>query len=119
MALNSANKIAWTYTDDDGTDWAVTAEKAITDQKDDAVIIVGGAPAVAGLNPWPSSWRKRKVYFTHGDKRKAVTAYEVTALAWTDATQELTLNEGSDVATYTGSKGHLGERKRNATASTS
>lgn len=119
MALPSGNFIAWTYTDDAGTDWAVTARKAITDQLDTATVKVGGAAATPGLNPWPSSWRKRRVYFKNGDKRKSVVAYELTALIWTDATQTLNLAEGADVQSYTATTGHLGERKRQATGSTS
>jgi len=119
VALPSGNFIAWTYTDDQGDDWAVTARKAITDQLDTATVKVGGSAAAAGLNPWPRSWRKRRVYFTHADKRKSVVAYEATALIWTDATQTLSLAEGSDVQTYTATNSHLGERKRSATGSTS
>jgi len=119
MALQSMNKILWTYTDDNGVDWSVTATKAITDQLDTGTPKVGGAAGDNADPPWPRSWRKRKVYMTAGATRKAVVAYDTTALIWTTAGTTLTLNNGADSSSYAATVAHLGERKRAATGSTS
>lgn len=118
MALNSMNKILWTYTDDGATDYCCSATKAITDQVDGTPKVGGAAGSIADP-PWPSSWRKRKVYMTYGGKTKAVVAYSTTALIWATPGTTLTLNDGADVQTYTASAAHLGERKRKPTSSTS
>lgn len=123
MALKNANKIAWAYTDDAGVDWWCSAEKAITDQLNVAAVIVGGSATVTGLNPWPSSWRKRKSYYAFGGKIRAVTCYDTTCDAWTaakdTAAAQLSLDNGADVSNFLPTGIHLGERKRAATSSTS
>lgn len=119
MALNSANKIVWTYTDDAAVDWKITATKAITDQLDTGTPKVGGSTPEGSENPWPRSWRPRKVYMANGLIRRAQVAYSTTALIWTTPGTTLQLNNGADVATFTAQSTHLGERKRSATASSS
>lgn len=117
MALNSANKIRWRYTDDAGTFWAMTATKAITDQLDTGTPKVGGQASTGSANPWPRSWRPRKVYMKAGLVRRAIVAYDTTALIWTTPGTTLTLNNGADSASFEADT-HLGEKKRAATGST-
>lgn len=119
MALQSANKIRWQYTDDAGNKWAKSAEKAITDQLDTGVAKVGGIAADGSeIGSWPRSWRPRRAYFANGLTRRAVVVYDTTCVAWTSNATTLQLNSGADVATFTSSGAHLGEKKRAATSST-
>lgn len=120
MALQSANKIRWQYIDDASNKWAKTAEKAITDQLDGGNAKVGGVAADGTeIGSWPRSWRPRRAYFANGLTRRAVVCYNTTCPAWTSNATTLTLNSGADVATFTASGAHLGEKKRAATSSTS
>lgn len=119
MALQSANKIAWRYTDDAGTNWVMTGTYAIITQGGAGTEKVGGQAPAGTENPWPRSWRPRKVYMASGLIRRAQVAYTTTAPIWVTPGTTLTLNNGADVATFTAQATHLGERKRAATASAS
>lgn len=121
MALNSQNKIRWQYTDDAANKWAITAAKAITDQIGGGALPKVGGVAADGteIGSWPRSWRPRKAYFASGLTRRAVVCYNTTCDAWTSNATTLTLNSGADVATFTATGAHLGERQRAATSSTS
>lgn len=120
MALNSQNKIRWQYTDDAANKWAITAAKAITDQLDGANAKVGGIAADGSeIGSWPRSWRPRKAYFAAGLVRRAVVCHNTTCAAWTSNATTLNLNNGADVAVFTATGAHLGERQRAATSSTS
>jgi hypothetical protein len=55
---------------------------------------------------------------SHGAFIKWQVAYDETCDLWTNAATTLSLNEGADVATYSGSVTHRGERKRAATHQT-
>jgi hypothetical protein len=56
MAALSGNRIAWTYTDADGVDWRVAAQKALTDQSK-----LGGEAAALSVPPKPSSIKMRRI----------------------------------------------------------
>lgn len=121
MALASQNKVRWQYTDDDGNKWAMTQSKAITDQQNGALAAKVGGIAADGseIGAWPSSWRPRKRYFFNGLTRRAVICHNTTCDAWVTGNTTLSLNLGADVATFSQGKNTLGEKKRDATGSTS
>lgn len=56
MALLSNNRIAWTYTDDNGNNWRVAAVKAITDQAK-----LGGAAWNGTDPPKPANIKMRRI----------------------------------------------------------
>lgn len=56
MALLSNNRIAWTYTDDNGDDWRVAAVKALTDQDK-----LGGSAAAATVPAKPAWMKMRRI----------------------------------------------------------
>lgn len=56
MALLLSNRIAWTYTDDNGNDWRVAAVKAITDQNK-----LGGSAAASTVPAKPANIKMRRI----------------------------------------------------------
>jgi hypothetical protein len=56
MVALSGNRIAWTYTDSDGVDWRVAAQKALTDQNK-----LGGEAAALSVPPKPPSIKMRRI----------------------------------------------------------
>lgn len=56
MALLSNNRIAWTYTDDNGNSWRVAAVKALTDQ-----VKLGGAAWNGTDPPKPADIKMRRI----------------------------------------------------------
>lgn len=99
MPRQSGNRVAWTYTDDDGTDWAISAKaNEVLDATDGAKY--GGSAAGAALQNLPGNMRPRRVCCVDasGNQRYKI-AYEVTAAIWTTPGTTLTLNYfGADVA---------------------
>jgi hypothetical protein len=61
MAVLSSNRIAWTYTDDDGNAWRVAALKAWTDQG-----VLGGAAAAATVPQRPAGYKMRRCVVSDG-----------------------------------------------------
>jgi len=75
MAVLSSNRIAWTYTDDDGNDWRVSALKAWTDQAK-----LGGSAAAATVQQRPGSWKMRRTTVSDGaGHSRVVPVYETSA----------------------------------------
>jgi hypothetical protein len=75
MAVLSSNRIAWTYTDDDGNQWRVSALKAWTDQAK-----LGGSAAAATVPQRPGSWKMRRTTVSDGaGHSRVVPVYETTA----------------------------------------
>lgn len=114
------NRVRWTYTDDQGDDWAVSAKKEYTDQVDGSSnVLVGGSAAAASVPAWPSSWRLRRIKVVLANHKPAyVVLYETTAPLATPGTA-FTYNEnGVDVV---GASTNIirGERKRDATQTSS
>jgi hypothetical protein len=110
--MSSQNKVAWTYTDEMGRDWRRAADKAITDQLDDATVKVGGAAAGATVIRVPT-WIKPRVALVQsagGVKRRCV-AYEAGAYILTAGSTITLETAGADV-TFT-TYGSEGERSRN------
>jgi len=61
MADLSSNRIAWTYTDDNGHAWRVAALKAWTDQGS-----LGGAAAARAIFAKPASIKMRRISVSDG-----------------------------------------------------
>jgi len=112
MADLSQNLIAWTYTDDKGQDWRVAAKKAITDQLDDAIVKVGGAPAAATVLKKPGYIRMRRAYATNGTIIRSVVCYETTAPCWTTPGTTINLSTSGDTDSFTIGQGSFSERRR-------
>lgn len=75
MAALSTNRIAWTYTDDDGNNWRVAAQKALTDQA-----VLGGAAAAGTVAERPNLGRMRRCTVSDGlGHSRVVVVYEPTA----------------------------------------
>lgn len=102
MARLASNRIAWTYTDDAGTDWRVAAVKAITDQAK-----LGGS-AAASTVPEKPGWlkmRRTTVHNATNSKSRTVPVYDTTAAILT-AGETINLNlqlaaGGDDSAAFT------------------
>jgi len=99
------NRVAWTYTDDNGQDWRVSAKAVyVLDGTDGAKY---GGSAGAETDPLkPAGLRMRMVKCkSSGHPSKYVVAYETDATIWTTPSTALSLNlNGVDVA-YTTTKG--------------
>ena len=77
MAIRLArNRIAWTYVDDAGQCWRVSATKSYTDQNK-----LGGSAAAQTVPPLPASIKPRRIqlrYFRAGNiQRRSVIVYSV------------------------------------------
>jgi len=88
MAALSPNRIAWTYTDDDGTDYRVAAQKAITDQAK-----AGGAAAATSVPLKPLGLKMRRMNCTDGSGHtRGVVCYETDCDLWTTPGTAINLN---------------------------
>lgn len=120
MAI-SANKVAWTYTDDNGVDYRVAASKGITDQVNgSAVPKVGGSAAAATVARLPKHIKPRKRYvISAAGVRRGVVCYDKTCDLW--ATGGTTINlqyNGTDTA-FTRGTTYFNEKSRDTTTSSS
>jgi hypothetical protein len=91
MAVLSSNRIAWTYTDDDGNQWRVAANKAWTDQG-----VLGGSAAASTVPQRPGAYKMRRTTVSDGaGHSRVVPVYETTA---TIATAGTSFNFNANVA---------------------
>lgn len=91
MALLSENRIAWTYTDDNGFDWRVAAQKALTDQNK-----LGGSAAAASVPAKPAYIKMRRITVHDSSSRsRVVPVYSVGAPICTKAAT-ITVNYQGD-----------------------
>ena len=82
MVALSGNRIAWTYTADDGTDYRVAAQKALTDQNK-----LGGSAATITVPPKPASIKMRRItVHAVGTGSRVLPVYEVGATICTVGT---------------------------------
>jgi hypothetical protein len=104
MARLSTNRVAWTYTADDGTAYRVAAEKGIVDQAKQ-----GGADG-SGVNlPKPAWLKMRRVTVTsaaHGSR--VVPLYDIGAPLATAGTT-IVLNADTDSFAFTSNGNPLPE----------
>jgi hypothetical protein len=82
MAVLSSNRIAWTYTDDDGHTWRVAALKAWTDQG-----VLGGVAAAATVPQRPGGYKMRRTVVSDGaGHSRTVPVYDLAATIITAGT---------------------------------
>ena len=82
MAALSTNRIAWTYTDEEGRDWRVAAQKALTDQG-----VLGGSAAAGTVAQKPASIRMRRATVSNSSgQSRVVHVYDNTATIKTAGT---------------------------------
>lgn len=111
------NRVAWSYTDDGGTTYAMSA-KAVYVLGDDAAKFGGSAPA-ATVRRLPKEVRPRKVKcISAGHPDKWMVAYEVDCDLWTVAGTSVTLDiNGLDII-YASTATRRGEKSRDTTRQT-
>lgn len=115
VAELSRNRIAWNYTDDEGSTWRVAAMKAMTDQAK-----LGGSASNAGVKEKPSHIRMRRATVSNSaGHSRVVPVYEVSA-AITVAGETINCNRGLDSEAYTSNGGFIPEfrPRRNVTKQT-
>lgn len=96
MARISTNRIAWTYTADDGTEYRVAAEKGLTDQAKQ-----GGADGSGVALAKPASLKMRRVTCrTSTGISRTFPLYEVGA-ALATAGETISANVNTDSLTFT------------------
>ncbi|HEY6022500.1 MAG TPA: hypothetical protein VIY48_22340 [Candidatus Paceibacterota bacterium] len=106
------NRVVWQYTDDNGTNWAVSAKAVYVLDVTDGAKYGGSAPA-ASVVAKPLNMRMRTVKcVSAGHPDKYVVAYETDAAIWTTPGTQLTLNSNGEDFTYAATAGHRGERYR-------
>jgi len=108
----SPNRVAWVYTDDDGNDYVVAAQKAITDQVDGSSNVKVGGSAAAGTEPLlPYGFKMRRVNCQDSaGHRRQVVAYEVTAPLWATPGTTLNLNYLNNSTSFEAKSTHFKER---------
>jgi hypothetical protein len=83
MALLSSNRIAWSYTDDDGHVWRVAALKAWTDQNK-----LGGSAADGTVPQRPAGYKMRRCVVSDGaGHSRTVPVYTTDAAIVTGGTE--------------------------------
>lgn len=119
--MASSNKVAWTYTDDDGTDYRIAATKAITDQLNgSSAPKVGGSAALATVARLPKHIKPRKRYVVSaGGVRRAVICYDKTCDLWAVGGTTITLETGGADVAFTRTTSYFNERVRDTTTSSS
>lgn len=107
MAALSGNRVAWTYTDDNGVPWRVAAQLAIVTQGKS-----GGALAADSLAARPNWGKMRRVTVSGtGGKSRTVVCYEKDApIGIGGAT--INVNVDGDVATLKSHGGILSETRQ-------
>lgn len=112
MALLSGNRIAWSYTADDGNVYRVAAQKALTDQAK-----LGGSAAAGTVPEKPSAIKMRQVTVSNATGQSRVLAcYEAGAPIATGG-ETINANYAGDVAAFTSNGGFIpeGGPRRNVT----
>jgi hypothetical protein len=108
---------SWTYTTDQGRDYAYGVAKYISDQETGTpAVIVGGAPATADLDTLPAGITPRRAIVVNADGvKRSVICFEVTAPLYATAGQAINLKDGGGVETSYAMISTSGERNRKRT----
>jgi hypothetical protein len=101
MALLSLNRIAWTYSSDDGASYRVAAQKAVTDQGKS-----GGIAWAGVVGPLPFGYKMRRITVRNAAQNfsRVTPVYERTATLMTAGTT-INLNHLSDSYAFTSDGG--------------
>jgi len=98
------NRIAWTYTSDDGNNYRVAAMKAMTDQN-----VLGGSAAAGTLPEKPSAIRIRRVTVSNAaGHSRVLPCYDNSAPIKTAGTS-VNANRGLASETFTSNGGVIPE----------
>lgn len=110
MAKQSNNRVSWTYTDDEGGDWAISAKGAYVLDPTDGTKY-GGSSASGDVTQLAGNFEPRRVCCVDASgNQRYVIAYDTTAAIWTTPGTGITLNYfGADVA-FTSTKRKRGEK---------
>lgn len=113
MATADNRRVDWTYVDDNGQNWAISAKSSMVLGADGAVLGGGASGASSDMYPMPSYLKPRKVKCVDTATSKIirwVTCYESSATLYTTSGTSITLDvDGADVA-FTSTKFKRGER---------
>ena len=111
MALIGGNRIAWTYTSDDGNQYRVAAMKGMTDQG-----VLGGTAAAGTVPEKPSAIKMRRVTVSNGTYSRVLPVDEPGADIATAGTS-VNANVLGDARTMTSNGGVIpeGGPRRNVT----
>ena len=101
MARPSGNRIAWTYTADDGTAYRVSAAKYLTDQ-----VLLGGADGSAVARGKPGALKMRRTTVSDSSGRSRVVPVYAAGAPIMTAGTEISIGF-SDDAHVLKSSGHL------------
>lgn len=110
MAAISDNRVAWTYTADDGTTYRLAAVDGYVTQVSGTTPLQGGSAAAAGLRAKPASLKPRRITVrdtVNGDSR-VIPVYTTDAPIITPGTT-IMLNRLGDSYSYTSFGGLLNE----------
>lgn len=105
ITVLTGNRVAWTYTDDKGVDWRVSAEKEVTDQAK------SGGSAAAITVPGKPAWLKmRRMTVTDATGKSRTTPIYDTGAALV-AGGTIDLNYKSAIVTFAGGNNLIPERR--------
>lgn len=112
MAALSTNRIAWTYTDDEGQNWRVAAQKALTDQG-----VLGGSAAAGTVPERPNIGRMRRVSVSDGAGHSRVVPCYTTGATIVTAGTSINVNVLENSVAMTSNGGYIPEQRprRNVT----
>jgi hypothetical protein len=106
MAALSTNRIAWTYTDDEGNNWRVAAQKALTDQG-----VLGGSAAAGTVPERPNLGRMRRCTVSDGaGHSRVVPVYDTSATIITAGTS-INVNVLENSTAMTSNGGFIPEQR--------
>jgi hypothetical protein len=106
------NRVVWTYTSDNGTDYAVSAKAVYALDGTDGAKYGGSAPA-ATVSPKPLQMKMRKVKcISAGHPAIWIPTYEVGATLWSTPGTTVVRDLNGVDTTYTATGSHYGEKFR-------
>lgn len=121
MAALDNNRVAWTYTDDGGGDFRISA-KAVYVAQGGGTVPQGGSAAAATVARLPKQVKPRHVKMTPaagGNGVRWVVAYAVDAPIWTTPGTTMDLNINGAAVSYHSTATRRGEKSRDTTTQSS
>jgi hypothetical protein len=107
MTELNRNRIAWNYTDDNGTVWRVAAQKALTDQAK-----LGGTASSGAVPPRPNWGKMRRVTVSNAAGQSRVLPCYTIDAPIVSAGETINANFGMDSAAFTSNGGFINEDKQ-------
>lgn len=115
----SNDRVAWTYTDNAGNEWSISAKSVYVTDVTDGPKLGGVLADGTQVGPIPGNFRPRKACFVDQATRairRYIVCYTPTASAWTDTSTTLTLNYRGQDTVFERTKLTLGEKVNHAGA---